>query len=60
MYQRYILRNGKRYGPYLYKSVRKGNKVISVFVSKVNVGRKRRVGGKIRKKVSKNLKRGKK
>jgi len=42
MYQRFILRNGVKYGPYLYKSVRKGDGVISIFVSKVNGGKKKR------------------
>ena len=31
-YQRYIKRNGKLYGPYTYKSIRKGNKIISQYV----------------------------
>ncbi len=34
VYKRYVYKNGKKYGPYLYKSVRKGSKVINVYVGR--------------------------
>ena len=43
MYQRYVLIKGRKYGPYLYKSVRKGNKVVSIFVKNISKKTKRGV-----------------
>jgi len=36
LYKRYITRNGRRYGPYYYKSVRSGDIVKSIYVSKAS------------------------
>jgi len=47
MYQRYILINGKKYGPYLYRSVRKGNKVISIFVKNISKKTKKKVKNEV-------------
>jgi len=41
-YKKYIKRDGKLYGPYIYKSKRIGNKVVSHYVGQEkNVGQKR-------------------
>jgi len=36
VYQRYVLINGKKYGPYIYRSIRKGKKVLSIYVRKAD------------------------
>lgn len=36
VYKKYIKRDGKLYGPYIYKSVREGNKVITKYIGQEN------------------------
>jgi hypothetical protein len=37
VYEKYIIRGGKKYGPYLYHSTRKGDKVVTSYVKKDEV-----------------------
>ena len=42
VYKRYIYKNGKKYGPYLYKSVRVKNKVKNVYLKNLSKKSKRK------------------